>query len=480
MEGIFLKIVLINPPDISVVRQSSSMQGIIFGAPLGIAYIAAVLEQVDFDVEIIDCPGESQERVFGWDEICKAFQRSSPDLVGITTTTPTLMSAIELAKKSKEFFPKVPVVLGGHGTFALEKEILSRVKEVDFVVCREGEETAVELATSYEKGSSLSSVRGICFRRGNMIIETPQRDFIQNLDSIPFPARHLLPMKSYIQPLRYERRRGTTIVTSRGCPFSCVFCASSAFWGHKFRARSAENVVEEIKHLHEVYGVHGLNGFYCGDDNFTADKDRVLKICKLMIEQGLDDLRWSCQARVDCADVELFEKMYKAGCRELEFGVESGSDEILRIIRKGITLDMVKRAVRMAKEADLRAHGNFIIGLPRDTPKTIKQTIDFSEHGGFDTTSFAPTLVYPSTELSKHKNVDWLTFLLEEELANPSWLPFFHPCVPTYAERDKMKAVMKQIVIRKSMKIGLSLKWLAHPLATCRKIYQIIKLWRTS
>jgi len=469
-----MKVVLINPPDISVVKKSPPQKGIVFGAPLGLAYIAAVLEQADFEVQIIDCPGMTSERTFGWNEICEALERSLPDIVGITTTTPTLISAIELAKKSKELFPKVPIILGGHGTFTIEEEILARVKEIDAITCGEGEETIVELLRTYKNGSSLSNVKGIAFKDEKEMIKTPPRAFIQNLDAIPFPARHLLPMRSYISPLGSEKRRGTTLITSRGCPFSCVFCASSMFWGHKFRARSAVNVVTEMGHLYSEYSKYGLNSFYFGDDNFTADKERVLRICDLIIERGLDHLGWSCQARIDCADEELFQKMYEAGCFELEFGVESGNEEILRQIRKGITTDMVRNAVRMAKNVGLKVHGSFIIGLPGDTPETIEETIKFSEEVEFDSTGFAPALVYPSTELAKSKNIDWLTFVVEEELANPvTFLGFhhyFHPCVPTYADRDEMKVVMKKLAIRKVFKYALRMKWLVHPITTLRRI----------
>lgn len=441
-----MKVVLINPPDISVIKGIPRMGGTLFGEPLGLAYLASVLERAGFQVDIIDYVGLGMERTLNWEYICKSLENSSPDILGITTTTAKLMSVIILAKKFKQFH-KIPVILGGHGVFSIEKMILQRVHEIDVVVTGEGEKTIVELVKGYQEKSSLAGIKGIFFRHDGKIIENQPRPFIKNLDAIPFPARHLLPMETYL------RSGITQVITSRGCPHSCIFCSSSLFWGHRFRARSAKNVVDEIQYIYENYKKQGLKSFYYGDDNFTANKKRVLEICNLILERKLEHLNWICQVRVDCADEELFQAMRNAGCQMIEIGVESGSNEVLRIIKKKITTDMVKKCVKIAHDVGIKVHANFIIGLPGDSKETIQQTVKFSDEVAFDQMAFQTTQVYPSTELAKHKKIDWLNFLIEEELKNPiTILPFFHPCVPTYCDRDEMKKVLGQILIHKKIR----------------------------
>jgi len=459
-----MRVVLLNPPDITVVKEISSRAGrTVKGRfskgepPLGLAYVASALEEAQHDAQIIDCTGSE----LNWSQICETLEKSNPDLIGITTLTSTLQSAFELARKSKKFYPKVPVVLGGHGTFKIEEPILRSIKSVDIIVRGEGEETVVELADAIESGRYLGGVRGLCFRRetGDVVINPP-RPYIQNLDSLPFPARHLLPMESYITeqlPHTFGREsfKGTPLVSSRGCPFLCVFCAATRFYGHKWRPRSAENVVEEIAHLYQNYKKFGLSGFNFADDNLLADPHRVRKICNLLIDRGLSHLKWICEARVDSAEEALYSKMYEAGCRALAFGIESGNDKILRSIRKGITTDMVRRAVKTAKSVGFKIWGYFLVGLPGDTDETIKETMDFAKELDLDVTAFHPMFIYPGTETGKEQGIDWLNFIIDEELfvdvGQQTGFWGFHPCVPTYADRDKMKAIMASIVRQRAL-----------------------------
>jgi radical SAM superfamily enzyme YgiQ (UPF0313 family) len=478
-----MRVVLVNPPDITVAKKTSSKEGkTVKGRfskrepPLGLAYIASALEKAQHEVYIIDCMGSELD----WGQICETLEKSNPDLIGITTLTATLQSAFEVARKSKEFYPEVPVVLGGHGTFMIEETILRRIKSVDIIVRGEGEETIVELADVIEGGQSLKGVLGVCFKHNKHdVIINPPRPFIQNLDLLPFPARHLLPMESYINDqlprvLGRESFKGTPLVSSRGCSFSCVFCAATRFYGHMWRPRSAENVIDEIEHLYQNYKKLGLGGFNFADDNFLADPHRVMKICDLLLDRGLSHLRWICEARVDSANERLYSKMYEAGCRVLAFGIESGNDMILRKIRKGITTDMVRRAVKISKAVGLKIWGYFLLGLPGDTKETIRDTIDFAEELDLDITAFHPVFMYPGTEMGKEQNVDWLNFLIEEELftnvAHQTCFHGFHPCVPTYANRDEMKALMryvtKQVAHAKARKkniLKLLLQGLAYP-----------------
>jgi radical SAM superfamily enzyme YgiQ (UPF0313 family) len=475
-----MKVVLINPPDISVWKEMLSKGGktvkgrfSLGEPPLGLAYVASALERAKHEVQVLDCVGFESN----WGQICETLEKSNPDVIGITTLTATLQSAFELARKTKEYYPRVPVVLGGHGTFTIEEQILQRIDSVDIIVRGEGEETIVELADVIEGGQSLNGVLGVCFKHNkDDVFINPPRPFIQDLDSLPFPARHLLPMKSYIHEvfpsvLGKESFNGTSLVSSRGCPFSCVFCASTKFYGYKWRPRSAKNVIDEVEHLYQNFRKFGLNGFYFGDDNFTADPTRVMKICDLLNERGLSHLKWVCEARIDSAEETLYSRMYESGCRVLAFGIESGNDMILRKIRKGITKDMVRRSVKIAKAVGLKSWGYFLLGLPGDTEETMRDTLDFAEELDLDMAAFHPVFIYPGTDMGKEKNVDWINFLVEEELftdlGHKTGFHGFHPCVPTYADRDKMKALMTYVTKRsKARKKDISkllLQGVAHP-----------------
>jgi len=454
-----MKAVLVNPPDIFVAKEkalkrSRTTKGIFSKGqpPLGLAYVAAALERAQHEVQIIDCMGSEMT----WQEICETLEKSNPDIVGITALTATLQSAFEIARKSKEFFSKVPVIIGGHGAYKIEEAILKRNKDVDIIVRGEGEETIVDLAESIKSKRSLKEISGICFRRGrDDVTINPARPFITDLDSLPFPSRHLLPMESYISEqlpsvLGKETFKATPLVSSRGCPFLCVFCASTNFYGHKWRPRSPENVVAEIGHLYQNYKKLGLSGYTFADDNFLADPDRVVKICDLLIDCGLSHLKWICEARVSSADEKVFSKMHEAGCRVVAFGIESGNDEVLKSIRKGITKDMVRRAVKMAKSTGLKIWGYFLIGLPKDTEETIKETIAFSKELDLDVNAFHPVFVYPGTDTGKEQSIDWLNFIVEQELdidvGKETGFLGFHPCVPTYADRNAMKTMIRSVM----------------------------------
>jgi len=450
-----MKIVLINPSDITFGKTSSTVSE--KDPPLGLAYIASALQKAQHEVQIIDGVGSQ----LSWNDMCETLSKSDPDIIGITTHTRVLRSAFELAIKSKEYYPRVLVVLGGHGTFTIEEQILRRIESVDIIVRGEGEETMVELADALEEGRSIGEILGVCFKRseGNVVINPP-RPFIQNLDLLPFPARHLLPMTSYIRErfsgiLGRESFKGTALISSRGCPFSCVFCAATKFYGHRWRPRSAENVIDEIEHLYLSYKKLGLNGFVVADDNFLVDPKRVMKICDFLIDRGLSHLKWMCDARVDSAEEKLYSKMYEAGCRVLAFGIESGNDKVLRLIKKGITTDMVRRAVKIAKSVGLKIWGYFLFGLPGDTDETIMDTIRFSEELDLDNVEIHPVQMYPGTEMGREQNIDWLNFLIEEELhedvGQQTGFAGFHPCVPTYSDRDRMKTIMTYITRRQNL-----------------------------
>jgi len=392
-----MKVMLIFPPSKFVLKDKLGITSV----PLGLAYLASFIEKDGHKVKIID----SNTLGYRIKDIKEEIEKFNPHLVGVTATTSCIYDAYEVAKIIKEVDPGIKVVIGGpHVTF-IAKETLKECPFIDVVVRGEGEETFRELVNFFESSSedtwSLEEVKGITFRKDNKIIETDSRSLIKNLDSIPFPAYHLLPMEKY----SLEGKRFATIITSRGCPFSCIFCSSSRLFGKTWRARSPENVIEEIKLLKNKYGVREIEFL---DDTFTLNKKRAEKICELLIKEKLD-ISWSCSSRVDTIDESLIEKLKKAGCHTIYVGVESGSQKILNIIDKGITLPQIEKTINLIKKVNINSFGSFILGIPGETVKTIKKTINFAKKLNPSFVQFSICTPYPGTKLFEMaKEKGWL------------------------------------------------------------------------
>ena len=392
-----MKIMLILPPSKFVLKDKLGITSI----PLGLAYLASFVERDNHNVRIVDSPTLR----YNIQDIKEEIKKFRPHIVGVTATTSSIYDAYNVAKAAKEINPGVKVVIGGpHVTFTA-KETLKECPFIDVVVRGEGEETFRELVNFFESSSedtwSLEEVKGITFRKDNKIIETDSRSLIKNLDSIPFPAYHLLPMEKY----SLEGKRFATIITSRGCPFSCIFCSSSRLFGKTWRARSPENVIEEIKLLKNKYGVREIEFL---DDTFTLNKKRAEKICELLIKEKLD-ISWSCSSRVDTIDESLIEKLKKAGCHTIYVGVESGSQKILNIIDKGITLPQIEKTINLIKKVNINSFGSFILGIPGETVKTIKKTINFAKKLNPSFVQFSICTPYPGTKLFEMaKEKGWL------------------------------------------------------------------------
>ena len=380
-----MKILLVAPPSKSSVKEVLEVTS----PPLGLAYIASVLEKRGEDVKIIDSLAEK----YTFDDIRKEIDRWGADVVGVTSTTPTFYDALKVAKIAKEC--NATTVLGGpHVTFTAA-ETLSNYPFVDFVVRGEGEFTMLELIESLKKGKELKSVLGLSYRSASGVVkENPPRPPIIDLDVLPMPAYHLLPMSKYT----FQGFRFATMVTSRGCPFQCVFCSSSKICGKKWRGRSAEKVVDEMEFLINKYRVKHIEFL---DDTFTFDRKRVMKICEEIISRGVD-VEWMCSSRVNLFDRELAFKISYAGCRCVYFGVESGSQRILNLMRKGITLNQAVKAVNLAKEAGINTVASFILGMPDESVDEANATIEFATRLSPDYAQFTICTPYPGTELYEY------------------------------------------------------------------------------
>jgi anaerobic magnesium-protoporphyrin IX monomethyl ester cyclase len=342
--------------------------------PLGLAYVAAALEKEGFHVEIFDNYLLGKPIVY----IKHMVRRLNPQIVGITCSSATYQRCVETAKAAKEVSPSCKIVVGGpHPSFMPDSML--RHPEIDYVVLGEGERAIVKLVTNItkcENDSAVATVPGIAYRhKGEIKKNAPI--FIRDLDQIPYPARHLLPMHLYKRTLYYLGVKPVdTMNVIRGCPYNCAFCDVKKLWGNTCRAFSPHRVVEEIDHLVNKYGSKGI--YFLGD-NFTIHKRRTVEICKLIRKYRLD-IEWVCDTRVDLISRELLREMKDAGCRTLWFGVESGSPRILRKINKGITLQQVVHGFKLCREEGIQIACSFMLGIPGETINDMEATLNFAKN----------------------------------------------------------------------------------------------------
>ena len=333
--------------------------------PLGLAFLAAALEEAGIEVKILDLV------VFPYSKemLQSVLDDFSPHMVGITAVTMTFDHAMGVIKDVKSIDPHILTVMGGpHATFCAE-ETLEAFPELDMVVLGEGEETIVEVAREAEKGHEWDKIEGLVYRNGSEIVNTGFRRPIADVDSLPVPARHLIPLGRY-----RALSMPISMTTSRGCPFKCIFCVGRKMVGSKVRYRNPRAVVDEMAYLHTL-NFHQIN---LADDLFTANAKHCLGVCNEIIDRNLK-IEWTSFGRVDTVTREVLTRMEEAGCHAIGFGVESANAEILKTIRKGITTEQVISAVKMCNDAGIMAHISFILGLPGETPETLKETVDFGE-----------------------------------------------------------------------------------------------------
>ena len=416
-----MKVLLISPPypKDRVFRKSMKHLGAVL-PPLGVSYIAAVLERDGHEVKIIDGPAWATILGYDFNDLERDVREFVPDVVGVSAST----SQIEHAKKTisiaRSANKECVVILGGTLVSADPKALLG-FEQVDYGIYGEADITFSEVLRAIEKKEPLERKEGIIWRE-NGVVRFLKPKTIINLDEIPLPARHLLKMEIYRpSPANYRRLPATTIMTSRGCPYQCIFC-SRPTEGTIFRVHSAERVIEEIEQLVTKYGIRDIQIF---DDTFSLIPSRVEKICKRIIEKKLD-IWWNCMTRVDKINPELLALMKQAGCYEIGFGIESGSNRILQFIKKATTIDLVRKGVKMTKDAGIDVRGFFVIGFPTETKEEILQTIEFAKDLDVDVAQFMISTPFPGTEMweiSKQNGTiseNWNSFTLYA----PDKLPF--------------------------------------------------------
>lgn len=386
-----MKVLLIFPP----LRKEQQLNTTTVMPPLGIMTIAAVLENAGYKVEILDLNFLSRKG-FSWEQLKESIKGKKPDMIGITCTTPAVINVLQIADMIKSINSKIFVAVGGPHASAMPRDLLTIGESIDVVVIGEGEYTSLELLKFLQNKIELEDIKGIAYREDGKIILTPARPYIENLDELPLPARHLFPYlnKYYFVGHCYNKLPVTSMITSRGCPHNCDFCTQAVF-GRKYRTRSAEHVVAEMEELIKKYGIKSI---MIVDDTFTLDKKRVYTICKLIRNKKLS-VSWLCYAGIQEVDKDLLIEMKKAGCYQIYYGIESGSQKILNMMNKGITVEQIRSAVRDAKEAGLEVRGQFMFGYPSETSEEIKRTINFAKELDLDYAEFGITTPLPGSKL---------------------------------------------------------------------------------
>ena len=388
-----LRLALVLPPFVfSGFRDTGMKQSLPF---LGVAYLAANVDMKRVDVRIYDCAALGMRLK----RLLSEFARFQPHVVGLSAPTFKIIDAHETARAVKKMLPGVVAIAGGDHATAVPVETLERFPMFDFVVYGEGEKTLNELIKRFLEdgaGADFAGVQGICYRENGVIREMPPMPYIEDIDSLAFPAFHLMPVHKYngVFTFMMLKRRTLTLSTGRGCIYNCVFCNKTI--GGKYRYRSTASVIEEAQRDIRDFLTQE---FYITDESFLSNREHAWGFCEEYMRKGLHRrAKWVCFSRVDETDPDMLKLMKRAGCRLISYGIESGNEEVLEIIKKEISLEQAINTVRWTKEAGIIASTNFIIGLPGDTCETIRDTINFAFKADAQMASFQIMVPFPGTE----------------------------------------------------------------------------------
>lgn len=463
-----MKILLIQPPWYGFQNLVSNR------LYLGLAYLGAVLEKNGYEILILNGEiffntfKESKEEItineaeylknlssehYVYKKIIDKIKDWNPDIVGISFMTAGSSSAYTLSRLIKGYKPDISLIAGGwHPTILPEEAIKKGL--FDYVVRGEGEETIIELVKAIEHKQEIKNILGISYKKNDEIKHNQNRPFIKDLDSIPLPAFHLL--------YDYENQKSscTGIVTSRGCPFSCTYCASKVMWTQNVRFRSADNVVNEIEYRYEKLGIRS---FSFNDDTFTLNSIRVKEICNKIIDLKLK-INWHCDTRGDTLNLEILKLMKRAGCNHIYLGLETGSPKILKQIKKNIDPATVKKAVNLARQVNIETTVYFMVGFPNETEEDIEMSINAMHDIKPDNAIWSILTLYPGTEIW---NLALSQGLVTE---NQNWDKSFHH----YNQGNIFNSISKESWDKMLKKIDLEQKKL-HNRITKIKIRKKIK-----
>lgn len=392
--------------------------------PTDLMYLASVAEKEGFEAKICDYSQGG--------DLVEDLKEFKPDYLVVNVATPTLEHDLDTLKIAKDILPNVVTIAKGAIFLTKSEDILKNHEALDIVIFGEAEDTLKEILQGVEKPL------GIYYREDGQIKFSGVRPFIDNLDEIPFPARHLVDNTIYRRP--DNNKVQAVVKVARGCPFHCFFCLATPVSGAKVRRRSVENIVEELKECVEKYNI---TNFVFWSDIFNLDKNWTMALCQAIIDSGLK-ITWSANTRADTADDEMAKMMYKSGCRLVSIGVESGSQYMLEKMGKKITLDDVRRTVKTFKDAKIRIYNYFVIGLPWESEETVEETIRFAIELDSDFISFYTATPLPGSrfyEYAKEHNL----FDKETSFENA----YFYPAVNTHnLTRDRVFELHKSAIKR--------------------------------
>ncbi|MBF0518738.1 MAG: radical SAM protein [Nitrospirae bacterium] len=356
--------------------------------PLTLLTVAAVFEKTGADVQLLDMDAEELTYIQALERIDKF----SPDLLGFTVSTYSFHSVLRWIKKYKHD-TGIPIIVGGMHAGLYAEEIMT-YPEIDYLVTSEGEEVIPDFVQAFNKDRNFTGIKSLGYREnGGVIIDKTAR-VVNDLDSVPFPARHLIKNELYSNILT-KKKNFTAMLSARGCPFKCSFCNQNKT---KYRVRSAQNFFAEIKENYEKYGIKEFDIY---DTTFTANKNRVFEICKMIENEGID-VSWTIRSRVDTVNEQLLNTMKAAGCHAIMYGIESSNQEILKRMGKDISLEKIRSALNYTKKIGIETLGFFMIGYPGETLQTIEDTIRFSLELPLDYAQYTVIVPYPDAEIYEY------------------------------------------------------------------------------
>jgi len=411
------KVLLIVPPTGLYIREDrcqtpiEELKTIAIRPPIDLMYAGAGFEQARTLCKIEDYPAEKKS----WSDFEKDLKEFQPDILVISITTPSLIDDLKACDIAKKVNPKILTIAKGAHFNIFDKETLKQFPNLDAVLRGEYEITCREIGIQ----TTFKDIKGITYCQNNEIIRNPDRPFCENLDELPFPARHLIKNQLYIRPDTGEMQ--TTLVTNRGCPYNCIFCLAQQVAGKKVRMRSPENIVAEIE---ECINKFGIRNFLFRSDLFTANSDWVKRLCELIIRKNLK-IEWACNSRVDTLNQEMLQMMKRAGCWLIAFGVESGNEEMLKKMRKNCSVDKAIKIFPLVRASGIKSSIYFLIGFPWDTPMTMKDNIRLAKRIDPDFIEIFYVYPFPGTEL--------YDFAVQNNLLKKGEIPkaaYSHPAMP--------------------------------------------------
>ncbi|MBU7017092.1 MAG: cobalamin B12-binding domain-containing protein [Theionarchaea archaeon] len=418
-----------------VVMVDSTKSGIATIPSLGVLYVASVMEKAgnEVKVELLSLSDDVEK-------IGKNVSGEDPELIGISCLHTANMKVIPDIARSIRNYTDAPIMVGGTHPTIMYEDVLKKCPEIDFVVRGEAELTVVELGKALENDEPLSRVKGIAYRDNGNIVATEKRPYIADIDTIPFPARHLIPMEKF-----KPSSRGN-MITSRGCPLSCIHCCVPQVYGSAFRARTPENIVKEIKELITDYDINYIKFV---DDTSGVDRNRVADFCDLIMKENLD-ISWGAKASAGKLDEPLLKKMKEAGCQELFFTILSSHQKSLDMIGNKAKIDVIERAIKLTQKAGIKVTAIVFIGVPFETKQEVLETIKFAEALNLTRIGLQLFGPVPGSEVYYNLEKYGITMLKEDEIPQYEFNPVASPIIETseLTKEDIVELAMKAVEIR--------------------------------